>query len=97
MFATLGQQEATRFLPQSLQSIELLIEERGPLRQAWFAQLLQPLGSGINALAGAVDPLAPVDRFEPVHHACAIVYESEIAAAEFFQPVRVALTVVDRL
>src|SRR5260370_41025546 len=70
MLSTLRQEISSHLLAQSLQGIELLVEELGPTAHAGFRYFAEPFRTMVRCVDGrtfAGNAPAPVERLEPIH------------------------------
>src|ERR1700757_831253 len=99
MFPALRQQIASRFLPQTLQRIQLLVEPLDSQANSGFYDLGQPFRTtarSIHRWPGTRNGPAAVHGLDSTHHPRQIFRDRQIAARELLQGAYPVLSVVDR-
>src|ERR1022692_4368181 len=100
MLATLPQEFASRLQTQRLQTIELLVYMFGSHPDSWLLDVAQPLGAmtgSVDAGASAGNGPAAVQRLDPIHGACDILGDRQIAAPQLLKSAYSMFSVVHRL
>src|SRR6202008_4211810 len=99
MFPALRQQIASRFLPQTIQRIQLLVEPLDSQANSGFYDLGQPFRTMTRSIHGwpsTRNGPASVHRLDPTHHAHQIFRDRQIATGQPLQSAQPVLSVVDR-
>src|SRR3989475_1559226 len=99
MISTLRQEISPHLLAQSLQCIELLVEELGPTAHAGFRYFAKPFRTMVRCVdcrTFAANAPAPVESLEPIHDASEIFADRQITARQLLQRSEAVLPMVDR-
>jgi hypothetical protein len=99
VLSTLRQEISSYLLAQSLQGIELLVEELGPTAHADFRYFVEPFRTMVRCVDGCTftgNAPAPVERLEPIHDAREIFADRQITARQLLQRSEAVLSMVDR-
>src|SRR5260370_9978180 len=98
MLSTLRQEISSHLLAQSLQGIELLVEELGPTAHPGFRYFAEPFRTMVRCVDGrtfAGNAPAPVEDLEPIHDAREIFADRQITARQLLQCSQAVLSIVD--
>src|SRR5205085_4177755 len=97
MATTFGDERTSRFTAQAGQVIEFREEPPGASLRSSLWQLREPrltLPHLVHISPGAGDSAAPVQGFDPIHHARRVLYQILIASDQLLQIACAVLAVV---
>src|SRR5215469_2695270 len=99
MFAALLEKISPYGSMQSLEGVEFVVKELGPMANADFRNLGQPsrtVARGVDRGAGAGNGRAAIQRLEAIHHPGEIFADRQITARQFLQRAYAIFSMVDR-